>query len=226
MKIAESFEIWMCVIPAIVLVIIQAFLFAVKAYKAGLEIGMTKGQLNAAIRASAVSSVGPAVAVVSTLLALLVLVGGPIAWYRLAYIGNVLFETLSLNFGIIAAGATPQAITTQAFVTGVWIMVLGSIPWIIFSVLFTDKMDYMQEKLSGGDPHIMKIIAASAMVGGLGSLSSTYVVQFSKNTTATLAGAAVMAVICAYNSKAKLGWLREWSLAFALLGGVLAAVLL
>ena len=56
LKIAGSLAMWLCVVPAILVVVVQAAMFARKAYKCGLEIGMTKAQLKSAIRASAVSS--------------------------------------------------------------------------------------------------------------------------------------------------------------------------
>ena len=118
LKIANSLTMWLMVAPAIILVIVQAVLFARKAYKTGLEIGMTKQQLMAAIRSSAVSSIGPSLAILSGLLALLGLAGGPMSWMRLSYIGNVVFETAAFSFGVGAAGATPEAMTAQAFITG------------------------------------------------------------------------------------------------------------
>jgi hypothetical protein len=229
---AEAAIVWFCVVPAIILVLFQAAIFAKKAYKAGVEIGMTQKQLNAAIRASAISSIGPAIAILSTLLALLLLVGGPVAWMRLSYIGNMLFEASAFNFGIKASGidiAAGQAITGQAFVNGVWVMILGSIGWIIASILMTDKMNVVQQKISGGNPRVMQIIASCAMIAGLGSLVVPYAVSFvtqfkvERNGAAAFGGATVMALICAFNSKRKIGWLGEWSLAFAMLGGFLLA---
>ena len=226
LSIANSVPMWLCVIPPISIVIIQAIIFAKKAYSSGLEIGMTKEQLNSAIRASAVSSFGPSVVILSGMLALLLLVGGPMAWMRLAYIGNVIFESLAFNFGMTASGSTPDSITPQAFTNGIWVMVLGSIGWIVCSVLFTDKMDKVQDKLSGGDPKMMSLIASGAMIGGLGSLATGYVVQFNANTSATLVGAVIMVAICAYNASRKIGWLQEWSLTIGLIGGMAAAMLL
>lgn len=78
LKIAGSLAMWLCVVPAILVVVVQAAMFARKAYKCGLEIGMTKAQLKSAIRASAVSSIGPSLAILSGMLALLGIAGGPI----------------------------------------------------------------------------------------------------------------------------------------------------
>lgn len=226
LSIANSFPMWLCVIPPILLVVFQAALFAKKAYRAGLEIGMTKEQLGSAIRSSALASIGPSLVILSGMLALIIIAGGPIGWMRLAYIGNVMFEALAFNFGVTASGVTAESITAQAFTNGVWVMILGSLGWIIFSILFTDKMDKVQNKISGGNPRTMQIIAAAAMIGGMGSTACSYVVQLNKNTIATIGGAVIMILICALNTKKNIKWLREWALTFGLLGGMLIAAIL
>lgn len=148
MQVANSFIIWLCVVPGVILVLFQAYICYKKAYKCGLEIGMTKEQLRSAIRASAYSSFGPSLVILSGLMALLVLIGGPMAWMRLSYIGAVMFETIAFNLGMTAAGETASTLTSQGFITGLRIMVLGSIPWLIFSALFTDKLICFSRKSS------------------------------------------------------------------------------
>ena len=226
LKIAGSLAMWLCVVPAILVVVVQAAMFARKAYKCGLEIGMTKAQLKSAIRASAVSSIGPSLAILSGMLALLGIAGGPISWMRLSYIGNVVFESMAFNFGVIASGATAEAMTSQAFINGVYVMITGSLGWIIFSILFTDKMDKVQHKLSGGNPAKMNAIAGGAMVGGMASLASSHVFSLNMNSVACLIGAAIMVIIYLINSKVKAGWLREWALTFALIGAIVIVSLI
>ncbi len=226
LSIANSLAMWICVVPAISLVVVQAGIFAKKAYGSGLAIGMTKKQLNSAIRSSALSSFGPSLAILSGLLALLGIAGGPVAWMRLSYIGNVMFESMAFNFGVTASGASSDAMTAQAFVNGVWVMITGSLGWIICSILFTDKMDKVQNKLSGGNPTIMGLIAGGAMIGGMASLSAQYVIQLNRNALACVCGAAIMAIIYLANSKKQIGWVREWALTIALLGGMAIAAVI
>lgn len=146
LKIAGSLAMWLCVVPAILVVVVQAAMFARKAYKCGLEIGMTKAQLKSAIRASAVSSIGPSLAILSGMLALLGIAGGPISWMRLSYIGNVVFESMAFNFGVTASGATAEAMTSQAFINGVYVMITGSLGWIYVPADF----DTIEKAFSGG----------------------------------------------------------------------------
>ena len=72
----------------------------------------------------------------------------------------------------------------------------------------------------------MGIIASGAMIGGMGSLACQYVVELNQNSVACIAGALIMVLIYAWNQKRKVGWVREWALTVALLGGMLIATLI
>lgn len=90
MKLANSLPMWIaCGIP-VVFVMIQALLFAREAYRSGEKVGLTKTQMNKAIKSSAVTSIGPSIVVLSGMLSLLVTVGGPVGWMRLSMIGSVM----------------------------------------------------------------------------------------------------------------------------------------
>mgnify|MGYP000249566358 CR=1 FL=1 len=58
------------------------------------KVGLTKTQMNKAIKSSAVTSIGPSIVVLSGMLSLLVTVGGPVGWMRLSMIGSVMFESI------------------------------------------------------------------------------------------------------------------------------------
>ena len=52
MKIANSIPMWIACGTAVILVIVQAVIFAKSSYKAGEKIGLTKKQMRGAIRLS------------------------------------------------------------------------------------------------------------------------------------------------------------------------------
>lgn len=106
MKLANSLPMWIaCGIP-VVFVMIQALLFAREAYRSGEKVGLTKTQMNKAIKSSAVTSIGPSIVVLSGMLSLLVTVGGPVGWMRLSMIGSVMFESIAAGLGTSAVGVT------------------------------------------------------------------------------------------------------------------------
>jgi hypothetical protein len=227
LDIANSPFMWLAAGLAVSLVLFQAFIFARKSYSTGLQIGLTETQMKSAMRSSFVASIGPSIVVLSGLLALLVTVGGPMAWMRLSYIGSVMFELMAAAIGTEAVGVKMNIdpMTTEAYANAVWTMILGSIGWIIFATATAHKMDSIQTKFSRGDKGLLGIVAISAMLGSFGSLVSGHLLARNANTIAAITGAAVMIVLSIYGDKKNIRWLKEWSLAIALFAGVIAAVL-
>lgn len=89
MEIANSLPMWIACGFAVALVLAQAVIFAVNAYKAGSKVGLTEQQMKGAIKSSAITSIGPSIVILSGMLSLLVSVGAPMAWMRLSFIGSV-----------------------------------------------------------------------------------------------------------------------------------------
>lgn len=189
--------------------------------------GLTTDQMKSAMRSSFITSIGPSLVILTGLLALLVSVGGPMAWMRLSYIGSVMFELMAAGFGAEAVGAQLGAdtMTDIAFANAVWTMILGSIGWIVFSVLTADKMGKVQDKVIKGNKALLTIISTAAILGAFAALVSPHILSFNRNTVAAIAGAVIMftlSVIMKKKPEAK--WIEEWALAIALFGGMIVAV--
>ncbi|MBQ0065364.1 MAG: DUF5058 family protein [Firmicutes bacterium] len=236
MKIANSFPMWIACGIAVALVVVQAVLFAMKAYKAGDKVGLTKDQLNKAIKSSAITSIGPSVVILSGMLSLLVTVGGPVAWMRLSMIGSVMFEAIAAGIGTNVVGVTlgTDVLTPEALAMAVWTMVLCSIGWVIFATISASRMDKIQTKLSGGDAKKLISISTAAVIGVFAAMSAQHLVKvvdfstmsfvFSKHALACVLGGVIMFVMMKISSKVKA--LKEWNLTIAiLLAMIITAVL-
>lgn len=143
MKLANSLPMWIaCGIP-VVFVMIQALLFAREAYRSGEKVGLTKTQMNKAIKSSAVTSIGPSIVVLSGMLSLLVTVGGPVGWMRLSMIGSVMFESIAAGLGTSAVGVTlgTDPMTKEALTMAIWTMILCSVGWVLFGTFSANKME-------------------------------------------------------------------------------------
>lgn len=227
MEIANSLPMWIACGLAVALVLAQAIIFAVNAYKAGGKMGLTEKQMKGAIKSSAITSIGPSIVILSGMLSLLISVGAPMAWMRLSFIGSVMFESMAAGFGTASVGVNLGAdeMTELAFAMAVWTMILGSIGWIIFATFSAGRMDKVQNKISNGDPAILTAIAGAAIVGAFCALSSQHLVKLNKSSLACLLGAAIMAVLLVIAEKKKIRWLSEWALTFAILGSMTITVL-
>ena len=226
MEIANSIWLWLACGAAVMVVLFQAFIFATKSYRTGLEIGLTKDQMHGAIKSSVITAVGPSIVILSAMIALLVAVGGPVSWMRLSFIGSAMFEMMSVSFGTKAVGVTvgSDPMTNVAFANAVWTMTLGALGWIVFATISADKMDKVQKKFSGSDTALMGVIASGAILAAFGANSATHLIALNKNTVSCIAGAVIMLILATMADKKNIKWLREWALFFALIGGMLVAV--
>lgn len=219
LQIANSLPMWIACGGAVVLVIVQALIFIKKAIDAAPEVGVTKEQVNKAIKSAALTSIGPSIVVLSGMLSLLVTVGGPMGWMRLSFIGSVMFESIAAGIGTGSVGVQlgVDQLTPLALTMAVWTMIIGSVGWIIFSTFAADKMDKIQAKLAGSNPAGLTIISSGAIIGVFASMVGQKLVALDKNALATVLGAALMFIMMQLTKGEKYAKLREWNLTIAIL---------
>lgn len=103
---------------------------------------------------------------------------------------------------------------------------LGCIGWVIFSALFSDKMELVNEKLAGGNMALVPIIGTGALIGVYSSLTLDRLYPFKNQAWAVISSAAVMYLIQRYNSKANKQWLKEWGLTICMIIGMIVATVI
>ena len=228
LSIANSGWMWFAVSVPMAVLAWQVVLLLRRSLKDGKRMGVQDDQIKSAVLASASAALGPSVSILAGMVSLMVMMGAPIAWMRLSYIGAVMFEMTSADVGAQAVGATFEqaSMTGEAFANGVWAMVLGSIGWIIVSGLFTHKIDGLRTKLAGGNTKALPIITAAATLGCYCSLTfnKMYPVAIdNKNIYATIGGALAILVLTLLNKKRKAKWVNNWSATIAMIVGLIAA---
>ncbi len=226
--IANSAPMWIAAGLGVALVLFQSILFTKKSVAAGKNMGLTDKQMRSAMVSSFITSIGPTMVILTALLVLIVNLGSPTAWMRLSFIGSVMFEMMAAGFGTGALGQTlgVDQISNTAFANALWTMALGSIGWTLVSVLTADKMGKAQKKLTKGDPGMMKVISIGALVGAFGALLPPHLLSMNRNTVAAISGGVIMAVMILISKKfSHRTWIKEWSLAFALFGGMIVAAI-
>lgn len=236
MEIANSFPMWLACGIAVALVVVQAVLFGTRAYKAGGKIGLTKEQMNKAIKSSAITSIGPSIVILSGMLSLLITVGGPIAWMRLSMIGSVMFEAIAAGIGTNTVGVTlgTDTLTLEALGMALWTMVLCSIGWVVFSTFSASRMDKIQNKISGGDTKKLIGISTGAVIGVFAAMAAQHLVKFYDFTTssfglnkaalACILGGVIMAIMMKVSEKVPA--LKEWNLTVSIILAMLVVVMI
>ncbi len=226
LKIANSMPMWIAAGGAVALIVVMAIVFALKSYKTGKEIGITDEQMKGAIKSASITSIGPSIVILSTMLTLLITVGGPVAWMRLSFIGAVMFESMAAGFGTQAVGVElgSAAMNGEALAAAVWTMVLGSIGWIIWGTFVGNKMDKVQNIVAKGDTRILGVISGSAVLGTFAAMGGSHVVKMNMNSIACLVGGVTMFIVLTLANKTGKTWLKEWALTFAILIGMLSTL--
>ena len=234
MQIANSIPMWVaCGIP-VCLIIFQSLLFLSKARQASKDIQVPDEKIKKAIRASAITSIGPSLVILSGMLSLLVTVGGPVGWMRLSLIGSVMFEGIAAGIGTQQVGVTlgTDPMTPTALAMAVWTMVLCSIGWVIFATFSASRMEKIQHKITGGSTKRMGIISGAAIIACFSSFVGSHLIRataetgfyFSKNAVAAILGALCMFIMMKVSAKNKK--LAEWNLTIAMIVAmILTAVL-
>ncbi|MDO4976112.1 MAG: DUF5058 family protein [Eubacteriales bacterium] len=241
LEIANSLPMWIACGLAVAVVIIQALLFAIKAYGAGKKVGLTEKQMKKAMKSSAITSIGPSIVILSGMLSLLITVGAPVAWMRLSMIGSVMFESLAAGIGTNVVGVQlgVDELTHQALAMAVWTMVLCSIGWVIFATFSANRMDKIQNKLGGGDAQKLISISVAAVIGVFAAMCAQHLVKilqfnpetkafagvgFSKHAFACVLGGVIMGIMMQVSKK--IPALKEWNLTISILAAMIIAAVI
>ena len=231
LKIANSGWMWFAVAVPMAVLAWQVFLLLRRSLRDGRRMGVKNEQIKSAVIASASASIGPSVSILTGMVSLMVMMGAPIAWMRLSYIGAVMFEMTSADVGAEAVGVAfeQSSMTAEAFANGVWAMILGSVGWIIVSGLFTHKIDGLRTRsssMAGGNQKALPIITAAATLGCYCSLTfnKMYPVAIdNKNIYATIGGALTILLLTMWNKKRRAKWVSNWSATLAMIVGLIFA---
>ena len=228
-QMANSLTMWLACAPGVLIVVYQAWLFFTRSRKDALRVGLTKEQVNAATRSAIVTSIGPCFVMLTAMLALMLYIGGPLAWLRVDFIGSISYELQGAQYvaegmGIELGSAAMDAtfLSSTAIVCG-----LGCVAWVIFAAVFADKMEVVQNKLAGGNAKLVPIIGTGALIGVYASMVMDRLYPWKLNqASAVLSSALVMFILQSYNKKANKQWLKEWGLTICMVIGAAVATLI
>jgi len=218
----------------ILFVLIMSIFFMLRAWKAGIAIGMDKTKLRRAVTSSITFTLLPSISILLGVIALSGSLGVPLPWLRLSVIGALHYETSVADIAARAIGLgglnisemTPTAFTTIALVMSAGI-VWGMILTVLFNKRYTRRLQ--APKKSGGKG--FGDIAMTAMFIGLvaayiGSYIGTFTSTGNYMPLIVLAVSALaMAVFTYFSEKKNHAWLDNFSVAGSMLFGMAAAVL-
>ncbi len=221
-------------------VAVVCVIFAVRAWKAGVAIGMDQAVLKRVVKSSASFSVFPAIAILLGVIALSGSLGIPWPWLRLSVIGALHYETqvaqgAAEQVGITLSGSemTAGAFSTIALLMSVCIM-WGMVLNLFLNKKYTSRLAAPGKKAGGRSfaDEAMTAMFIGLVSAYLGSYLGQWVSGNGRFTFSgsllplltALAGVAAMMVLTRISERKQLRWLEDFSLALSMLAAMLCAV--
>lgn len=217
--------------------------FMVRAWRAGVALGMDKTKMRRVITSSVTFTILPSVGILLGVIALSGSLGTPWPWLRLSVVGALHYETQVAQAAaeqvgmssLSAAEMTPRAFTTIALLMSVCI-IWGMLLSTLFNKRYLSKLGGSGTSKSGAAGFGDKAMTAM-FIGLICAYLGSYIGAFVSGGTfpfngdwSPLAVAGVSALTmagCVYLSEKKdMAWLESFSIAGSMLVGMAAAVLL
>lgn len=227
----------------ILFVVAFSALFMIRAYKAGLAIGMDRKTLNRTITSSATFTLLPSISILLGVVALSGTLGIPLPWLRLSVIGALHYETSVADIaaksvglsGLNAAEMTVTTYTTIALLLAVGI-IWGCVLMVLFGKSYSKR--FSDTKKSSGGKSFGDDAMTAMFVGLISAYIGSYIAtlfQFKGGQfvvtgqylqlVALFFSALAMAVFVYFSERKKMAWLDNFSIAGSMLVGMTFAVL-
>lgn len=221
--------IWVFAFILIAFVIIQAAVFLKMALKFNKENKILSDQeVNMAVKTGILSVIGPACSVVVIAISLMTLLGPAITFMRVGVIGSASTELTLANIAADAMGgvlgeASFDEVMISAAIFG---MVLGSAPYFLNCFLTLKPLDAAvgKSKSSGKDSFAL-ILGFAASIGLYGRYVLVNGTKGGPTLVAVIAGGLVTYLLKKYIKKSGKKGLNSWTLAIALLAGMICAMI-
>ena len=219
--------------------------FMVRAYKAGIDIGMDKYKLKQTITSSATFAILPSVGILLGVIALAGSLGIPLPWLRLSVIGALHYETQVAEAAAEAAGLpglSATYMTKEAFVTIALVMSVCIIWGMVFSIFFTkkytggskkEKKDKKKSVFDGFGDKAMTAMFVGLVSCYIGSYIGDFVSSEGLFTfkgdlipiLVAIVSAIIMAIFIYLKEKKNQKWVDSFSIAGSMLVAMASAVL-
>ncbi|SCY81756.1 DUF5058 family protein [Alkaliphilus peptidifermentans] len=227
--IANSKVFFICGAVIISFIILQSLMYMRLAYKEGLKIGLSKDKMVKAFRTGVISTIVPTIAVIVALMTMTPVLGIPIPWIRLSIIGSAPYELMAAGIGAKSMGVDTlggTGYTKEVFASSIWIMCVGSIWAIMIVTFFLKKIKARYARAVNTDPKWRSILMNAAFIGVFSIFIADPLTTGGLPLATLLSGAAIMTLFAMLIVKFKQNWLREFALAFSMIGAMVCTVLI
>lgn len=229
LEVANAPVVWCLAFAGVAIVFWQCWLFyrIAKKYVAETQV-LTSSEIKRCLKIGSVSTVGPAIAVITVAIVLIGLVGAPQTLARIGLIGSAAFESIAASVGSGGTAGTMQ-FDTVLFNTALWVMAVGGSGWIIFALVATKSLDSAQEKIKKTNPLFFLLLGSVVpltvfMIMGIGEVSKSFISESTGygSVAAVLAGSGAMLIGNFIGGRKKnMRWLLEWSMGISIVAAMI-----
>jgi len=234
LEIMNTWPFWVVGGLLVVWVLFQAVLYVRLSFKEAERIGFPTSKLKTAMGNGAFAAIGPSMASIAVLIALMAVLGGPVAWHRDAVIGAPQTDLAAATIGAEAVmgagmGLGGDNFTLEAAANAMLIMALNGAGWLIVITIFTPHLETMRIKMSGGDAVWLGLLSTGATLGVFGNFSAIRLVMGADHAIGVIVAFVVQFVLDKLgdmkneNDEFKYKWLRSYALGFSIAAGLFAA---
>ena len=239
LDLLNSWPLYLICGSIILFVMVMSVFFMLRAWKAGIAIGMDRTKLRNTVISSCTFTLLPSISILLGVIALSGSLGVPLPWLRLSVIGALHYETQVADIaakavgltGLNASEMTPEAFTTITLVMSAGI-IWGMVLTIFFNKRYTSRLQKPKASSQKKGGQSFGDVAMNAMFIGLvaayvGSYIATYTSTPEHNMVpmiVLLASAVAMAFFTYLIEKKQILWLENFSIAGSMLIGMAVAV--
>lgn len=211
--------------------LLQSLLFFRLSRRTGARLQMGERGMNEAIKASFITSLGPAFGSFVGMTVLVLALGGAYAFAReSAGVGSIMYELIAARAGAEAAAVplTREGMTVPALLIIFWVGALGSFGWVLMGGVLTRWLPKIRDLAGGGDARRLQMITVAIMLAAFARLlvndSVLPLLQDGRwpALIASLAGGGACLAWLRYAERADRPGLKEYSLLVALVAGMTA----
>lgn len=220
-EVANSVGLWLACIPLLVISVIQVILIYSRAKKisSDVTVQLTQQECRLALQTGLITAVGPSITSFISILGLQAVVGSPVALQRSSIICAAGTELRAANFAADAAGTILSLeMPLDIYTAALWVMALNGCGWLVFCLLFTDRMSAVAKRITKGSSAMLGVFATSAILGTCCYNGTMYL---------RYGGGMVISFLCAVLARLSCGMvatkypkIKAWSMGISLVCGM------
>lgn len=218
----------------ILFVIAQSMFFLIRAYRRGIELGISSSQMRKTMVSTAIFTIAPAVSILLGIITLSKFLGLPLPWLRLSVIGAITYELPAATSTANALGVSLSETILEPKVYSAisWVMTLGIFPGLIWVPLFIKKIQGGLMKIKNKDSKWGDILMTAMFLGMISAFLGMVFADIRSGLAGwipifvLLCSAVIMAICGILIKKCNLKWLENYALPISMLGAMIFAVII